>query len=150
MLQAEKRFIDKIIATGGKLSKDVLFQKPWVLVRALRKRLRMTQTQLGQRVGLSQSHIARMESGKVSPTLETLDKIFQAMGCSLTFLLVAKTPPDKLLQQQALRVAQNRMSYVAGTMSLEAQRPSGKVLHNMILSEQKKILDSKTAKIWDV
>lgn len=80
-----------------------------VLIRSLRKRLRMTQGQLAKRVGLPQSYIAKIESGSKRPPLETLEKIFRSLNCSLTLLLIPEMGVDKLLEQQARAAAEKRV-----------------------------------------
>ncbi len=150
MLRAEKTFIDKLLKTGRRLPKEVLFQDPKILLRIIRKRLRMTQQQLAKRAKLPQSTIARIESGKISPSYETLQKVFHALHCSITLLLVPEALPDTLLKKQALAAAKKRVKYVAGTMALEDQLPSNKTLKDMLRDEQKKLLDSETTKIWDL
>ena len=55
--------------------------------RALTYRLRvdagLTQTELAERMGTTQSAIARMEAGGTRPTLETLEKLARAVGSDL-------------------------------------------------------------------
>jgi transcriptional regulator with XRE-family HTH domain len=50
----------------------------------------MTQAQVAEKIGTTQSAVARMESGqgKHSPTLATLNKYAEALGCRLEFKLV--------------------------------------------------------------
>jgi transcriptional regulator with XRE-family HTH domain len=50
----------------------------------------LTQAQVAEKIGTTQSAVARMESGqgKHSPTLATLTKYAQALGCRLEFKLV--------------------------------------------------------------
>jgi predicted transcriptional regulator len=48
-------------------------------LRLLRRRAGLTQAELAQRAGVSQSLIARIESGKVNPRVSTLMRIFQAL-----------------------------------------------------------------------
>lgn len=50
---------------------------------ALRKKHRLTQTQLANKAQTSQSAIAQIEAGKRSPTADTLIKIAQATGVQL-------------------------------------------------------------------
>ena len=49
-------------------------------LRQARKRLGLTQEELARRAGVSQSLIARIESGSVDPRLSTLRKIVAAMS----------------------------------------------------------------------
>ncbi len=149
MLKSEKRFIDQVLKVGGGLPKEVIEHHPKVFIRALRRRLRMTQGQLAKRVKMSQSYIAKVESGSKKPTLETLERIFRELHCSLTFLLISDMSPDKILEQQAYAAAQKRVKYVAGTMALEEQLPSKESLQEMLDEEKQRLLDSRTTKIWD-
>lgn len=73
--------------------KDPAFKKAWdefnlqyalasLLIR-LRSEAGLSQAELAKRVGTTQSAIARMESGKVIPRLESLQKIARACGKKL-------------------------------------------------------------------
>lgn len=46
----------------------------------------MTQTELGERCGLSQSHIARIERGMYNFQLDTLSQIAEALGMKIDFV----------------------------------------------------------------
>ena len=49
-------------------------------VKKIRKKLGMTQTELANRAGVSQSLIAKIESGKIDPTYTKTQKIFAALS----------------------------------------------------------------------
>lgn len=53
----------------------------------------LSQAEIAKRMGTTQSAIARLESGrgKHSPSLATLQKYAQAVGCRIDFRLVKKT-----------------------------------------------------------
>lgn len=53
------------------------------LVYRLRTEAGLTQAELAERVGTTQSAIARMEGGGTRPTLETLEKVATAVGADL-------------------------------------------------------------------
>lgn len=55
------------------------------LLREARLRAGITQKELGRRVGRPQSQIARWESGRVDPSLETLRLLIRACGLELTY-----------------------------------------------------------------
>jgi transcriptional regulator with XRE-family HTH domain len=57
------------------------------LIREARLRSGLTQAELGRRVGRAQSAIARWESGRVTPSLETLRDVIRACGLELWFNL---------------------------------------------------------------
>src|SRR3990167_3831950 len=49
-------------------------------VKKIRKKLGMTQTELANRAGVSQSLIAKIESGRIDPTYTKTKKIFAALS----------------------------------------------------------------------
>jgi len=57
----------------------------------------LTQAQVAEKIGTTQSAVARMESGsgKHSPSLATLTKYADALGCRLEVRLVRKPRPAK-------------------------------------------------------
>ena len=48
-------------------------------IKALRKKAKLTQQELAEKAGVSQSLIARIESGTVNPRLSTLIRIMKAL-----------------------------------------------------------------------
>jgi HTH-type transcriptional regulator / antitoxin HipB len=52
-------------------------------IRGLREARGISQAELGRRIGSTQPAIARLEAGRVSPTLETLDRVAAALGAEL-------------------------------------------------------------------
>jgi len=57
-----------------------------------RTRAGLTQAQLAERMGTRQAAIARLESGRVQPSLETLRRYARATGSRLTLSLEAEEP----------------------------------------------------------
>jgi transcriptional regulator with XRE-family HTH domain len=55
-------------------------------VRALRKKRRLTQEQLGERAGIAAKYLGSLERGRENPTVRTLAKIAKALGVELTEL----------------------------------------------------------------
>jgi transcriptional regulator with XRE-family HTH domain len=52
-------------------------------VRELREKRGLSQRELAERLGTTQSAVARLEAGSVSPSLPTLDKLADALGVEL-------------------------------------------------------------------
>ncbi len=53
-------------------------------LRALRESKGLSQRELAEQVGTTQSAIARLEGGRISPSLPTLDRIATALGAEVT------------------------------------------------------------------
>lgn len=82
------RFVGRSIRefAGEQRAKDREFAEEWDnrqlarRIRSLRVARKLTQEALARRTATTQSAIARLESGEVTPTLEFLQKIAAAMG----------------------------------------------------------------------
>ncbi len=76
---------------------------PSVLVRDARKRAGLTQAQLAERAGVTQSVIARLERGGGNPTFLTLERVLHAAGHRLELNAVhhgLRTVDETLIAQQ--------------------------------------------------
>jgi transcriptional regulator with XRE-family HTH domain len=58
-----------------------------MIIREARLRARLSQAQLGARVGRDRAQIARWESDAVQPAFETLVDVVEACGFELDFVL---------------------------------------------------------------
>lgn len=61
-----------------------------VNIKRVRRELGITQTELGEKLGISQSAIGQLESPNSNPKAETLQKIADALGVPVTLLLGIK------------------------------------------------------------
>lgn len=66
---------------------DVTREEVITLFRNYRKELGMTQSQLGQKAGVTQPNIRRFESGNYNPSLEFMVRIAAAMGKKVKVVL---------------------------------------------------------------
>jgi predicted transcriptional regulator len=57
-------------------------------IRALREHKGLTQRELAERMGTTQSAIARLEAGNISPSLPTLDRLAEALGAEVSVTIV--------------------------------------------------------------
>lgn len=57
-------------------------------IRSLREQRGLSQRDLADRLGTTQSAVARLEAGHISPSLPTLDKVADALGVELVVTLV--------------------------------------------------------------
>lgn len=56
-------------------------------MKQLRKSMKLTQEQLGEKIGLQHSAISKYESGAIDPILPTARRIADALGVTTDFLL---------------------------------------------------------------
>jgi len=73
-----KKYYDEY---GGQL--EIAYQ-----ILQLRKKRKMSQSELAKKIGTKQANIARMESGQQNFTTDTLQKIANAFNCELEIAFV--------------------------------------------------------------
>ena len=71
------------------------------LVREARKRAALTQRELAERAGTTQSAVARLESGRTSPSLEQVQRLMRLCGYDLLVELAPYDDSDRV-QARAL------------------------------------------------
>jgi transcriptional regulator with XRE-family HTH domain len=74
------------------------------LVREARKRARLTQAELAQRAGTTQSAIARIETGESSPSFDSVLRLVRLCGTDLDIMLVERDDSDWLRAQRLARL----------------------------------------------
>jgi transcriptional regulator with XRE-family HTH domain len=85
------------------------------LVREMRKRAGLTQAELAERTGTTQSAIARLERGHGRPTLERLSTIAEVCGLDLQVRLVDADDHDWVLAaRNAHRSPEQRVAAALG------------------------------------
>jgi predicted DNA-binding mobile mystery protein A len=92
-------------------------------VKAIREALGMTATQLGARIGVSQSRIARIErdESEDAVTLATLRRVAEGLDCTLVYALVPNQPLDEMLKARARAAADVQLKRTHHSMRLENQ-----------------------------
>ncbi len=124
--------------TFAQLSKVKGLQPPvkgWL--RSIREALGMTGKQLGERIGVSQPRVVQMEKDEISGavTLKTMRQAAAAMDCIFVYAVVPRTSLEDTIREQALKVAEKRLSRTSHTMLLEDQQVSN--------DERQKMLQAK-------
>jgi len=75
------------------------------LIRAARLRARLTQAELAERIGTTQSAIARWEAGGTEPSLETLARVIRGCGLELRVGLEDADPSEVSLIERNLALS---------------------------------------------
>jgi transcriptional regulator with XRE-family HTH domain len=96
----------------------------WALCRDARARGGLSQRALAARAGVTPATIARIEKGRMQPTLALLERIARAAGFSLTVALEQPDPDERKarLAARALTVEQ-RLRQNDRLSALRATRP---------------------------
>lgn len=71
-------------------------------IRQLRSRLRLTERDLGELVGVSMQHISRIEKGLSGPSLELLVRISQELAVTTDYLLTGVRLTDETIRNATL------------------------------------------------
>jgi len=82
----------------------------------------MTQTQLARRIGMARQSLAQLEDNetKNTATLAGLQRAADALGCDLQYVLVPRQPLARMIADQALRRARQKLARVNQSQALEA------------------------------
>jgi transcriptional regulator with XRE-family HTH domain len=97
------------------------------LVRKTRLRLRLTQSELADRLGKTQATVASLERPGANPTLNTLEETLHAMGHNLELQAVPGPPSvDETLVARNLRLspAQRLSAFETAHRDVESLRRS--------------------------
>ena len=139
MLPKHRRIMrNQLDTTFEQLSKLRSLQPPvkgWL--RSIREALGMSGKQLGERLGVSQPRVVKMEKDELSGalTLKSMRQAAEAMDCMFVYAVVPRTSLDETIRQQAIKVAGMSLSRTSHTMLLEDQMVS--------IDEQQKMLEDK-------
>lgn len=72
------------------------------LVREARKRVGLTQRELAERAGTTQSAIARIETGRSTPSFDAVLRLLRLCGLDLDIMLVERDESDWLQARRLL------------------------------------------------
>jgi predicted DNA-binding mobile mystery protein A len=101
-------------------------RKGWV--RAIRKVMGLTTTELARKVGVSQPRIMVLENAEINgtTTIKAMRAVAEAMNCRFEYSFIPQKPIDEFLKERAYEVAESRVEYVSSQMELEKQGLSEK------------------------
>jgi len=121
-------------------------------VKAIRDALGMTAAQLGARIGVSQSRIARIEKDETEDvvTLATRRSVAEGLDCTLVYALVPNEPLDDILKARARAAADAQLKRTHHSMRLENQ-----ALDKSDLAQERErlaleILSGDPRRLWDM
>ena len=97
------------------------------LIREARRRVGLTQTQLADLAGTTQSAIARLESGRTSPSFDDVIRYLRLMDLDLDFMLVPRDDSDQGIaaDMAALTPAERLAHHARTARRFESLRAAG-------------------------
>jgi|SaaInlLV_10m_DNA_2_1039722.scaffolds.fasta_scaffold00107_6 transcriptional regulator with XRE-family HTH domain len=146
--KSEKILIEEISEFAKKLQRLTRGLTIGELIKLIRIQLGMSQDALSKRASVPQSTVSRVEGSEKTPTLATLAKILDALSCDLVIAPSLKDPIDIVRSKQAKKKANEKISYLRGTMNLENQEPDKKLIRELIKEEEGKLLHGSSSKLW--
>ncbi|MBI4358607.1 MAG: helix-turn-helix domain-containing protein [Candidatus Omnitrophica bacterium] len=118
-------------------------------IKGLRQTLGMTQEQLAERSGLSQSMIADIENGRrLNLTTPTITKLAQGLNCHYVSQLIPVKDIQEILDEQSLAVARKIILTSSGSMAIEMQLPGHEVIEKQIIELKNQILKKDKSALW--
>ena len=123
-------------------------------IKKIRKKIGMTQTELANRSGVSQSLIAKIESGRIDPTYTKTQKIFAALsdlekkeeikaGQIMAGKIISVAPADSIKEA----IAKMKKSQISQLPVVEDHKLVGMVSESTILEA---MLNSKASHVREV
>jgi predicted DNA-binding mobile mystery protein A len=119
-------------------------------IKAIREGLGMPAVYLAKRLGVVQSSVHRLETSEADDTISlgSLRRAAEALGCELQYALVPKKTIAQTLEEQANRVARERMATIVHTMTLEVQATSSESVDTQIKEMAQSILQGSRRELW--
>lgn len=114
-------------------------------IRAIRDALGMSTSELAHRVGLTKGRVSQIERAEQdrSLTLDTLERVANALGCRVEYVLVPRQPLDDMVWEQAQAKAAAEIAAVDHTMALEDQRPDAESTRQRIDGAARRYIDKR-------
>ncbi len=115
-----RRSLDRVLASYRKVHRRA---PPRGWIRALRDALGMTAEQLGERMGITQPSVQRLEVSEAEGTiqLKTLRRAAEALDCEVVYALVPRKSLRDTYDEAARAVARRELGRVSHSMALEDQ-----------------------------
>ena len=115
-----RRSLDRVLAPYRTFNS---WRPPRGWIRAIRDALGMTGGQLGQRLGVSQSTVQKLERSEQEGTIQlsSLRRVAEALNCELVYTFVPREPLARTYETAAREVALRELQAINHSMALENQ-----------------------------
>ena len=123
--------------------------KGWIV--EVRNILGMSAAQIGHRLGIRQSTVAKLEQSERDGTitLNSLGRLAGAMNCRLVYGIVPETTYSQILDSQAKLRAEKVIGIVQASMALEGQSNTADVLESEVEVLSGELVRTLSREIWN-
>lgn len=130
------------------LTKKPVPKKGWI--RTIREALGISSQVLANRLGCTRANVSTIEQRerKGTITLETMERVAQALNCKLVYCLVPLEPLEKILEKQARIIAKQRIKIINHSMKLEQQGLTAKQLQQQEDDLVQELLRGNPKALW--
>lgn len=120
-------------------------------IKTIREALGLTTTQLGQKAGMDQSRVSRLEKAEKTGDLKlsSLQKIAAGLNMKFVYGFVPEGTLEEMVHAQAKRVALKRLEMLDNTMRLENQALSDEDRKKAMGDMIEKILVDNPKDFWE-
>ena len=105
-------------------------EKTGLFISQQRRKLKMTQKDLANKIGVTDKAISRWETGKGYPDIEIIPSLASALSVTLTELLNG----EPIAQEQLLSVADNNLKLICNNASNKSKKYKRKILAVSVIS----------------
>lgn len=111
---------------------------------SLRRALGIPRSALAKRLGVHPTTLLAAERGEVDGTitLKQLRRIAAALDCEVSYVLVPRERPSRVLEQKAEEVARAEMGRLLHTMGLEKQSPEAGARRRLLAEHKARLLET--------
>jgi predicted DNA-binding mobile mystery protein A len=141
--------VDRILRSAAAAPPPAQPRGGWL--KTVRNALGVSTRQLASRLGVTHSAIVQAEAAEVSGTISVnqLRQLANALGCDLRYVLVPRTPLAEQVDARAELKARERVTSLAHSMALEAQRPDRDFLERQMTAVKEELLRGRRSRLWD-
>ena len=120
-------------------------------IASIRQALGMSKTQLARRINIARQSLDDLEANEVKETitLASMRNAADALGCDLQYVFVPRKPLEKLIAEQALRRANEKLGRINQSQALEASAIETGPLSRAVTDLAKEIEMKRPADLWN-
>lgn len=120
-------------------------------IKTIREALGLSARQLGEKTGIDQSRISRLENAEKDGSLKlsSLQKIAKGLNMRFVYAFVSEDTLEEMVRAQAKKIALKRLKRLNNTMRLEKQELSGEERKKALEDMVEQILIDQPKDFWD-